>query len=165
LFIVCGSYSVPTQKTNRNHTETVGSAVAEAALLVDAGMVTAAYVDSRMVHHAPSGVSRNGKEDDKMVDIVFTEITNVQTIGTDNKTKTPYWQSEDVVDLPFEQVAAVVQDYLADLQVWLTWAPLCDTRWELVGFHPEYATAVLDSVYATPVVAKAVMKESSQQSR
>jgi hypothetical protein len=74
-----------------------------------------------------------------------------------------YWDFTGVEDSSFKEVAEVVEDYLADLASQgfppsISWAPLSDYRWELVGFHPEYGSAIVDSVYATPKVAKAIMK-------
>jgi hypothetical protein len=105
-----------------------------------------------------------------MAEIVFEDISNVQTIGYDNTPRKPYWEDKSIVDCTYEQVAAVVEEYLSDREAcswsghektggaWITFAPLSPTRWELVGFHPRYKTAIVDSVYCTPKVAEAIMK-------
>lgn len=73
-----------------------------------------------------------------------------------------YWERSGIEDNSFEYVLAVVEGYLEDMasqhvEPSISWAPLSDSRWELVGFHPEYGSAVIDSVYATPEVAKRIV--------
>ena len=75
-----------------------------------------------------------------------------------------YWESDDIVDSTFEDIVAEVCAYLDEPCIMyegvmpnISWAPLSETRWELVAFLPEYGSAVIDSTYATPEVARQVM--------
>jgi hypothetical protein len=95
--------------------------------------------------------------------LTFT-ITDVEVIDDpEPRAERPnYWEKDSIRDESFEEVEAVVIDYLRDLKEAghppsISWAPLSPSRWELVGFHPDYGSAIVDSVYTTPDVAKAIM--------
>lgn len=90
------------------------------------------------------------------------EVISVEPATEESMNRPNYWENESIRDESFEEVAEVVVDYLTDLKEAgyppsISWAPMSPTRWELVGFHPDYGTAIVDSVYTTPDVAKAIM--------
>jgi hypothetical protein len=73
-----------------------------------------------------------------------------------------YWDEAEL--MTYKEVAEAVESYLGDAEEWgmetpnISFAPLSDEVWELVGFAPaEVATmAVLDSVYCDPTTAKQI---------
>jgi len=73
-----------------------------------------------------------------------------------------YWENDDIKDASFEEVSQEIEDYLDGIkaegeQANIMFAPLSESRWELVAFFGDMQMAYIDSVYVTPQVAKQVM--------
>jgi hypothetical protein len=84
-----------------------------------------------------------------------------------------YWEADGVTDSSFEEVEDEVVNYLMMIEDLedeheeffdpnISFAPLCDNRWELVAFDPSTqgcCSAIIDSVYCTPEVARRIVEE------
>ena len=91
---------------------------------------------------------------------MVSEQEIVDIIEKDIASGKKYWDGAPLTE--YEEVAQVVEDYLDDEELHqgepdIMWAPLSQTHWELVAFAPGYQIAVIDSVYASPEVAREIM--------